>query len=330
MAFRTESWSSYSGALRRWCGSAKITATRVSRQILSFSNPEKNGQSIPRIMTYKTALSVLHNNISNLQKSASRQGRAITNRILAPMGVQVIRISERPGVPHDWGDVTKYIPFAETVASAQQTGLPLGDYIDARQGIAGATQATINQMKTLGVFEMPIHAVVEIGPGSGRYLQATLRECSPDRCEVYETAVDWAVYLAKTLPVIAQPTDGASMRLTPSGSIDLVQAHKVFCATPFIVTMRYWYEMLRVTKPGSHIVFDVITENCLSPSEVAAWAQTGIPNRSSYPCTVPFDVVINFFAAHRAKLRGTFYSPMPPGRTEVFVFRTAGVGEPTH
>ena len=80
--------------------------------------------------------------------------------------------------------------------------------------------------------------------------------------------------------------------------------------------------MVRVARPGAHIVFDVMTENCLSPAVVEEWGRLGIPMRSSYPAALPYKVVVDFFAAHRVQLLGTFLSPMPPGETEVFVFRT--------
>jgi hypothetical protein len=265
---------------------------------------------------------MLQGNVSSFRRSILEKAGAGANRILAPLGLKVSRVPATSRDFHDWGDITTYIPFAETIAGARQAGLPLGDYIDTQQGIAGATQTVIDKMKSYGVFDMPIHSLVEIGPGTGRYLEKTLCECSPDRCEVYETSVDWALYLAKTFPVIVQPTDGASLQPTPSGSIDLVQAHKVLSATPFTVTARYWCEMLRVAKPSAHIVFDMMTENCLTPAVVEAWAHLGIPIRSSYPAAIPYDVVVSFFAAHRAKLVGTFRSPLPPGETEVFVFRT--------
>ena len=238
------------------------------------------------------------------------------NRALARLGLRVSRIR------HDWGDVSTYIPFAETIADAARAKLSVGDYVDAIQGISGATQSTIDGMKRLGVFHKPIHALAEIGPGTGRYLEKTLRECSPGRCEIYETAGEWAAYLKKTFPVILQPTDGTSMQPTASASTDLVQAHKVFSTIPFIVTVRYWREMVRVARPGAHIVFDVMTENCLSPAVVEEWGRLGIPMHSSYPAALPYKVVVDFFAAHRVQLLGTFLSPMPPGETEVFVFRT--------
>jgi hypothetical protein len=243
------------------------------------------------------------------------------NRILAPIGFKVSRVA------HDWGDVTTFIPFADTIAKANEMGLSVGDYIDARQGIAGATQETIDKMIAFGVFERQIDTIVEVGAGTGRYLEKTLRVCSPERYEVYETAPQWAAYLARSFPIILQPTNGFSMKPTETGSADLVQAHKVFSTVPFVVTICYWGEMIRVTKPGAYIVFDAMTENCLTPAVVEAWARAGIPIRSSYPAALPYNAIVDFFEAHNANLVGTGRAPMPPGETEVFVFRKVKASE---
>jgi hypothetical protein len=238
------------------------------------------------------------------------------NRILAPIGVKIAHAG------HDWADVSSFIPFGETMASAKGSGLPLGDYIDTRQGITGATQATVKHMKELGVFEGSIQAILEIGPGTGRYLDYTLRECWPERYEIYETASEWADFVSRKYPVVVrQPTDGASLQATATASIDLVQAHKVLSATTFLVTANYWCEMVRVVREGGYIVFDVVTERCLTPAIVEAWAHRGIPSRSTYPSLVPFAAVIDFFCSQSFKHVGSFLSPMPPGHTEVFVFR---------
>jgi len=245
---------------------------------------------------------------------SSKSLGAVTNRILSSFGLRITRI-------HDWADPTTYIPYAETIAKAKASGLALGDYIDVRQGIAGTTAATIQGMQRLGVFEKPVKSLLEIGPGTGRYLAKTIQLCSLDRCEVYETAIEWARYIEKNYPVILQPTDGGTLKATRSDSVDLVQAHKVLCSTPFLTTARYWAEMLRVTRPGGYAVFDVATESCLPPAVVKLWADSGMPSMSPYPAVVPYKVVLDFFEANGAKLVGTFYAALPPGKTEVFVFQ---------
>ena len=182
-------------------------------------------------------------------------------------------------------------------------------------------------MIAFGVFERPIGTIVEVGPGTGRYLEKTLRVCSPERYEVYETAPLWAAYLARSFPVIVQPTNGFSMKPTETESADLVQAHKVFSTVPFVVTACYWGEMIRATKPGAHIVFDAMTEKCLTPAVIDAWTCAGIPIRSSYPAALPYSAILDFFVAHNAKLVGTARAPMPPGETELFVFRKLKASE---
>ncbi|WP_291846009.1 methyltransferase domain-containing protein [Bradyrhizobium sp.] len=247
--------------------------------------------------------------------SISKKMAETANLVLSPIGLKLSRSS------HDWGDVSSFIPFEQTIIEAKNSGLPLGEYIDARQGIAGATQAVIDEMKRLGVFEQPLHTILEIGPGSGRYLERTLRECSPERYEIYETAADWAAYLIRTFPVLSQPTDGTHLRATPASSIDLVQAHKVFSTVTFVTTAGYWCEMDRVLKPGGYLVFDAMTERCLPPATIEAWAGRGIPSHSSYPAAMPSEAIEGFFSARQYRLVGSFLSPMPPGQTELFVFR---------
>jgi hypothetical protein len=154
---------------------------------------------------------------------------------------------------------------------------------------------------------------------TGRYLEALLRECRPEHYEIYETASEWANYLATKYRVILQPTDGISLHATEDLSVDLVHAHKVLSETTFRTTAHYWCEMLRVIKPGGYAVFDVMTENCLSPEIVKAWTTFG--SRSTYPSTVPSKTVMDFFNSQDFDLIGSFLSPMPPGQTEVFVFK---------
>jgi phospholipid N-methyltransferase len=224
---------------------------------------------------------------------------------------------------HDWSSVANYIPFAETAAKARAAGMSIGDYIERpKPGEITPTQMTIDKLAEWGVFStQPIKTIVEIGPGSGRYLEATLRLCKPSRCEIYETAADWAAFIVREYGAICQPTDGSSLAATLDASADLVQAHKVFCTIPFLETIRYWREMVRVTRPGGFIVFDIMTEACLSPSIFAAWAKSGSRNGSSYPAAFPGESAIAYFASERCTLVGRFCVPMGPGQTDVFAFR---------
>jgi hypothetical protein len=240
----------------------------------------------------------------------------IINELIAPLGVELARKH-----PHDWSDVANFIPFESTIKAARESGLSVGDYIDnVMSKTPGATQYTIDGLVSLGVYSGPIQCVVEIGPGSGRYLERILRVCSPSRCEVYETATKWASYVAKEFNVIVQPADGHSLKATPTESADVAQAFKVFSGIPFSKTCRYWPEMVRVTRPNGHIAFDAVTELCLETKIVEAWAESRI-DHGSYPALIPRQVVVNYFEERGFRFVGSFLVPMPPGKTETFVFQ---------
>jgi methyltransferase family protein len=249
----------------------------------------------------------MHHNVKHAIKQA-------VNTALSPLGVQI--------VAHDWTNVSHFIPLEETLAAARCAELSVGDYIDTIMNkTPGTTQSTIDQMAALGVFSGQVQSIVEIGPGSGRYLEKTIKLCSPSRYEVYETAASWAAYLASEYGVVVQPTDGTSLAATATDSMDLVQAHKVFSTIPFIETCRYWPEIVRVSKPSGYVAFDIVTEHCLGAEVLRMWAESSVVNGSSYPAVMPRRVAVDYFESNGFTLVGTFVVPMGQGKTEVFVFK---------
>ena len=240
----------------------------------------------------------------------------MVNKSLAPIGMAITRIDV-----HDWSDVANFIPFEQTIDAAHKAGMSVADYVDAvMNGVPGSSQSTIDKMASLGVFIDLMRTVVEIGPGTGRYLEKTMKAARPSRYEIYETAGPWAEYLVKEYNVTLQETNGYSLAHTADNSADLVHAHKVFSTVPFIVTCCYWHEMVRVIRPGGWAVFDVVTERCLTGGAMQTWAKSGIRN-GSYPAVMPREVAVSFFADKGLTLAGSFIVPMPPGTTELLVFK---------
>ncbi|MFI6013318.1 methyltransferase domain-containing protein [Streptomyces sp. NPDC051243] len=238
--------------------------------------------------------------------------------LLGRAGFDIVRST------NNLGGVDDFLPFEATMRAARAAGLSVGDYIDeVMNGTPGATQFTIDELGALGVFAAEPDRVLEIGPGSGRYLEKTLKECSPERYEVYETAASWADYLVDTFGVVARPTAGSSLAPTADGSIDLVQAHKVFNTVTFLCASRYFFEMARVTRPGGRIVFDVMTEACLDPAAVRAWATQGGAGHDSYPAAIPRRTCVDLFATLGCNLEASFLAPMGVASTEVLVFAKA-------
>ncbi|MER6787623.1 methyltransferase domain-containing protein [Streptomyces sp. NPDC000658] len=251
-------------------------------------------------------------------QAAGKALKSGAKRLLGRAGFDIVRSS------NNRGGVDDFLPFEATMRAARAAGLSVGDHIDAvMNGTPGATQSTIDELRALGVFAARPASVLEIGPGSGRYLEKTLKECSPERYEIYETAAPWAGYLVETFGVIARPTAGCSLAPTPDGSIDLVQAHKVFNTVTFLCASRYFFEMARVTRPGGRIVFDVMTETCLDPDAVRAWATKGGEGHDSYPAAMPRRTCVDLFATLDCTLEAGFLAPMGVASTEVLVFRKA-------
>ncbi len=82
----------------------------------------------------------------------SLTGRAI-NSGLGMVNLKLVRCNT------PYTDYRDYIPFAETLTGANEAGLSVGDYIDVRHNIPGATQKTSDQMAALGVFKDKIERV---------------------------------------------------------------------------------------------------------------------------------------------------------------------------
>jgi hypothetical protein len=236
------------------------------------------------------------------------------NHVLGRTGVRLVRTGPRP-----FEEFRDYIPFRETIEAASAAGLAVGDYIERRHGTRGSTQETIERLKAAGVLKDGIRRVCEIGPGSGRYLTRTLEVCRPDHYEIYETADEWREYLVRTYRVVARPADGLSLSATPSASVDLVQAHKVFPGVPLLATLRYLCEMVRVASGTGSVVFDMVTEPCMDEALVERWLSSGA-SYQYYPSMIPRQYLIDFFDRRGFSCTASFLVPMDPGITECFAF----------
>jgi phospholipid N-methyltransferase len=217
-----------------------------------------------------------------------------------------------------YGRFQNYIPYKQTIDNAKERGLSVGDYIDTRYNIPGATQATIEQMKDLGALHPGVERVCELGPGSGRYLDKTIQACHPTSYEIYETATEWRKWLVETYNVVAREADGISLAGTPTGSVDLVHSHKVLQGLPIFTVVKYLQEMIRVINDSGTIVFDHVTEACLTQEHLQAWLQ---PDEAWIVSMLPKQFVIDYFDSQGFRLIGNFFIAMLPGITEYFVFR---------
>lgn len=241
-------------------------------------------------------------------KAEIRQiAKAVVRHTLSAFDLEISRRSTNP---------TNYISFRKTLKAAKRAGMQVGEFIEQIHNVPGTTQRTIDKMKLLGVFDGSIRHVVEIGPGSGRYLERTLKICGPVSYEIYETASEWRGRLEKRYAVVSHIPDGSSLRETPTNSVDLVQAHKVFPILSIMTICKYMEEMARVTRENGWIVFDVFTEKCLAREEIPKWT-----SQPTYVVSmVSRSFVVDFMRQRGLALKGEFFADMLPGKTHCFVF----------
>jgi SAM-dependent methyltransferase len=239
------------------------------------------------------------------------RGKSFVNGCLRPLNVQVIHgRSDDPSVQ-------PFISARKTVASARLAGLSVCDYVDETFARPGATAAAVEAMLEIGELkEGAADRVCEIGPGTGRYLEKVIAAVHPTVYEIYETAHDWLPYLRTQPGVVVRPADGRTLGGTAPGSMDLVQAHKVFVYLEFSATASYLQEIARVTAPGGVAAFDVLTEDCLDDSNVAEWIRTGTMFRP-----LPKAWIVDFLSRRGLDHIGSHMTFLRPGYSELMMFR---------
>jgi len=243
-----------------------------------------------------------------MQKLAKR----LLARLLARRGLEMVAIAPR---------LPDFFIAEDMVLAAEREGLSVSDYVEELQGVRGEAQHVVDEMASCGAFEAPNPVVLEIGTGTGRYVGKVLAKCTPSRYESYEVLRDWAEWLRSTYPVVSHEADGASLRQTPSNSVDILHSHGVFVYLPFLACYRYWREMWRVTKPGGIVVFDIFSEDCMDEATVEEWLKpTAVVHPPDYPCFLSKNYVASLFARHGFESVGTFMSRLGEGRSEYLVF----------
>jgi hypothetical protein len=218
---------------------------------------------------------------------------------------------------------SEFIAFKETVKAAKAAGLSVGDYIERKHtgGSQTPTDRTIEGMASLGVFESPLERICELGPGSGRYLERTMKRSQPQLYEIYETSAEWRDWLLAQHKIVSRKCDGVTLSETESGSVGLVQAHKLFPGLPFLTTVSYLQEMARIAKNRGWVVFDIMTEACFTPDYLKAWFEVEPWDWDWAPHLVAKDFTVKLFQDRGLSFVGSFLVPLFPAVTECMVFR---------
>lgn len=240
--------------------------------------------------------------------------KSFLKRIIAKSGFEIVRTNKN-STKIKGG--TGYISAKETILGAKREGLSVCDYVEKQWNKKGDTQKVIDEMASCGCFFKKHMHIVEIGAGTGRYLEKVLGRCNPSKYESYETAKDWAEWLQSQYPIISHDVDGVSLKETPSKSVDLTHAHGVFVYLPFLVSYQYFKEIIRITKIGGSVCFDIISEDCLDEPTVEKWLKSG----QNYPCFISTEYVVSLFEQYGFGLSGTFMNRYGEGLSNYIVFK---------
>jgi SAM-dependent methyltransferase len=231
------------------------------------------------------------------------------NRFLHHLGYKIETIGAGRG---------GYIDATATVEEAKTKGQSICEYVETLWDQRGCTAHVIEEMKNVGCFTYP-GRVVEIGAGTGRYLEYVLKEMRPTRYDIYETADDWASWLAATYGpiVIRQPADGRTLIHTPNQSCLLVHAHGVFVYLNILNSFEYFSEMYRVCTPGGYIVFDFYPAAAFGEAVIDRWLQS----EHRFPVVLPGEHVQAYFATRDCDLIHEFDNKHGQGYSHYFIFR---------
>ena len=240
--------------------------------------------------------------------------RAI-NGVLEPFGVKLVR---RGGPPTIGG---RALSDTAVIKQARERGVSPGELLEEMFGKPGRAAEIVGRMTACGALSDRVRRVCEIGAGSGLYVERTLQVTPVSRYEIYEIAPVRAAFLASTFPVVIQPADGETLRATPDRTIDLLQAHGVFVTLDFLTSCSYFREIDRVVAPGGHVVFDIMSEECLDDDALDSWVKT----RLRYPSLLPKDYVVRFFEARGYTVVDEFNAPLlVHGSSRYLIFRSPG------
>jgi phospholipid N-methyltransferase len=147
--------------------------------------------------------------------------------------------------------------------------MSIGDYLemeDAKRNILhlGRRERIINKIIENILYSDQLR-ILEIGPGTGRYMEKMLEHYPNCIYEVYETSQDWVLFLKnmykKEYKLCIHPADGSKLSTTETGTCDLVHAHAVFVYLPCGTILSYLNEMVRVLKNNGIIVFDILSSS---------------------------------------------------------------------
>ena len=219
---------------------------------------------------------------------------------------------------------TAYINCAETIAAARSQGCTVPEYVAALWSESGVVDACVRRIANFVLELPPDPKIVEIGPGTGRFLESWMKILKPKLYEIYEIDEEWAQYLSETYGTQRCITNGNSLGGTTTASCDLVLAHYVFVYLSLRTAFQYFAEMTRVVRPGGFIAFDVYLADKFDRENIAAFQSSA---DHQWGVILPRSGLVEFFAAAGCNLVGEFRMKAFLGHSDYLIFQKTEIND---
>lgn len=183
------------------------------------------------------------------------------------------------------------LDYKATVEGARRLGLSVPQYVAQLWEDEGTVEEFVNYLDA----RIPLSRckrILEIGPGTGRFLEPVAELAKPVSYDIFEASVEWSAYLARTFPfATVHEIDGRSLAGIADGSQDLIHAHSVFVYLPVPASSGYFFEMARVCAPGGYIVFDCFLADRQTVETIETWRANGV----GWQVLLPLKVICDLF-----------------------------------
>jgi CDP-glycerol glycerophosphotransferase (TagB/SpsB family)/ubiquinone/menaquinone biosynthesis C-methylase UbiE len=218
-----------------------------------------------------------------------------------------------------------FLNAKDTYQKAKNIGKSIGDYLemeDAKRNVRhfGRRDRIINKIIE-NVSYIDGLRVLEIGPGTGRYMEKILQHYPNCNYEIYETASDWVSYLndmyAKKYKLCIHPADGSKLSATETASCDIVHAHAVFVYLPCAVILSYLNEMVRVLKKDGVIIFDILSSSDFDINNLESFIDAGY----LFPVIFPNSIFEQWMSLNNLILIEQFNEIYGPYHSNYYIFK---------
>lgn len=216
-----------------------------------------------------------------------------------------------------------YFNPSDVVPLARELNLSLCEYLEStNKGGVGVRRDTIVE-EIFNTISIDKPSILEIGAGTGIYLEKFISNYNPVQYEVYETNLNWVDYLKKEYSTKSnlkfQHSDGMSLYQTKSGSIDLLTMHGVAVYIPIILSIKYFIEMYRVCKSGGYIVFDCFTDENFVMETAKKWIDD--EHEYTFPVVIPIKLINEFAQNNKLDLIKKFDVPYHNSISTYFIYK---------